>query len=228
MKHRNENGFTFLTFVGLMPAIFLSALILLSSYHLISKYAEAQSTCRSHVMEAQKSLGEKLTKLMDLNPKARSLRLEDARLKSAIALALVTSPPAAIPLKKLLDINLFRQGVLRGEQEMIIMNATREAREIMSQLRSNLKNSYHSSVSLKIFKNPIFAIAPDHLPVPFFTELQAIKVNWKINMSDLFSRDFLFHFQKTGYLKEIKGTCAATLIKRGDVWNPKLHQAKFL
>jgi hypothetical protein len=166
--------------------------------------------------------------LMDLNPQAQALRTEEAHLQKAIVVALATQPPAAIPLQKLLEINHVRQAVLRGEQEKIIATATIHARKNLESLHSDFPKKTHfkySNIFLKVYKSPLTAIAPDHLPVPFFTDLQTIQVKWKIPMDNFIPNFLLQLFPNSPH--QVRGKCAATLIKKGDVWNPKLHQAKF-
>lgn len=224
----NNGGFTLIGISFLILPLFLSCMVVIGSFHLIERYTDIQKICRSHVLSAQKSLGKKLMDLMDLNPKAQGLRAEEATLQKAIAIALVTHPPAAIPFQKLLEINHVRQAILRGKQEKIIATATITARKSMETLYSDFPKQTHfkySNIFLKVYKKPLTAIAPDHFPLPYFTDLQTIQVSWKIP-TDNFIPNFLLGLFPNGP-SQVRGECAATLLKKGDVWNPKLHQARF-
>lgn len=215
-----------LSLVFLIPIIFFFCLVTVASYQLITKYTQVQHECRTHVLRTQQVLGKKLKELMDLNPRAKFLRVEEAQLRATIA-SLAAIPPATIPFINLLNINLARQTALRFQQEKVIATATIEGKKIMGELPYKIKNPKYSSVNLKIYKSPPFAIAPDHQPLPFFTELQTIKVNWQYSIGDFIPDVTLKFFSKTNYPVIIEGKCAATLIRKGDVWNPKLHLARF-
>jgi hypothetical protein len=222
----NQNGFSMLSLSFLLPILFFSCMVILASYHMITKYTEVQNECRSHVLKAQQDLGKKLVELINLNPDAQKLRAEEVRLKAIIA-SLAATPPAAVPFVEALEINKARQAFLRLRQEKIIFTANLEAKKEMGELPFKIKNAQYSSPSLKIYKSPAFAIAPDHLPMPFFTELQTIKVNWSYPIEEFVPTNLLKLFSATNYPLTIQGKCAATLIKKGNVWNPKLHLAKF-
>lgn len=224
----NNNGFTFIGISFLMVPIFLCCLIVAGSYQLIHKYTDVQNVCRSHVLKTQKNLGKKLRELMELNPKAQSLRAQEAFLRKSIAAALATFPPAAAPFQQLLEVNLVRQGILRGQQEKILFTATSEARRTMQTLSTDFPKQIHfkySNIFLKVYKKPLTAIAPDHLPIPLFTDLQTIQVKWKTPTNYFVPQILLQLFPQTP--SQVKGQCSATLIKKGDVWNPKLHLARF-
>lgn len=224
----NNDGFTLIGISFLILPLFLACMVVIGSFHLIERYTSLQKTCRTHVLSAQKSLGKKLMDLMDLNPKAQSLRAEETTLLKAIAIALATNPPSAIPFQKLLEINHIRQAILRGQQEKIISTATMDARKIMETLYSDFPKQTHfkySDIFLKVYKKPPSAIAPDHLPLPFFTDLQTIQVKWEIPTANFIPNFLLKLFPKGP--QQVKGKCAGTLIKKGNIWNPKLHQARF-
>jgi hypothetical protein len=222
----SEKGFSMLSFSFLIPIAFFFCMVILASYHIITKYTQIQSECRSHVLGAQQVLGKKLKELMDLNKNARELRAEEAKLRATI-LSLSAFPPATVPFVELLDANLIRQGLLRTKQEGIILSANLQARKIMEELPPKINHVKYSSVGLKVYKSPLAAIAPDHLPVPFFTEFQTIKVSWQYSIGEFVPGILLDLFAKTNYPKTVEGKCAATLIKKGDVWNPKLHLVRF-
>jgi hypothetical protein len=223
---KEQHGFSVLAFSFLIPIGFFCCMVVLASYHIITKYTHIQNECRSHVMEAQQLFGKKLKELMDLNKDASALRAEERKLRVTI-LALSVTPAAAAPFVELLHINLFRQGVLRTKQEEILLSASMGARKIMAELSARINNAKYSSVGLRVYKSPLTAIAPDHLPVPFFSELQTIKVKWNYSISDFVPSILLTLFSNTNYPKTVEGSCAATLVQKGEVWNPKLHLARF-
>lgn len=223
---KNQMGFSILNFCFLIPIIFSACLLVMGSYQLIVKYTDTQRECRTHVLRAQQVLGQKLKNLLDLNPQATALRIEERNLRIALQAARLLPPVAAI-LQAKLYANQLQQSILRGKQEMILAHAKLEARAIMADLPSKIRGSTHSNIHLKVYKNPPLAIAPDHHTVPFFREAQALKVNWKMQISEFVPQIILDIFATTGYPKTITGFCAATLVQKGDVWNPKLHLAKF-
>ena len=223
---RNQIGFSALSICFLIPIIFFAFSVMLGSYQLITKYTDTQRECRTHVLRAQQTLGKKLKDLLDLNPKAKALRAQEKALRIAL-LAARALPPVAAAIQVRLDINQLQQGILRGEQELIIASAQREARNIMARLPTKIKGARYSSVNFKIYKDPPLAIAPDHHTVPFFTELQTLKVDWKIPITDFIPQILLNVFVKTNYPNSVSGKCSATLVQKGNVWNPKLHLAKF-
>jgi len=220
---KNQKGFSILNFCFLVPIIFTGSVLAAGSYQLISKYTDAQRECRTHVMKAQQILGAKLKELLDLNPKAKALRVKERALR--IALAANPLPPVAAALVLQLNYNLLQQSILRGRQEMIIASAKFEAQKEMSDLPSKVSGVKYSRVGLKIYKSPPNAIAPDHLTLPLFTEVQTLKANWKVPITEFVPEIILDVFKN--YPSTVEGKCAATLVKRGNVWNPKLHLARF-
>lgn len=229
---KNQMGFTLINFSFLVPIVFAGMMLVVISFQLIAKYTDYQKTCRSSVMKTQQLLGQKLKELMDLNPQAKTLRAEEAFLKKSIATALATFPPAAIPFVKALEINLVRQGILRGRQELIQTTALIEARKTLGMYKLEFAmirsaEAETSKPSLMIYKSPPTAIAPDHLPLPFFSELQTIKASWKVSIDELLPMKALEYFLMFNYPQFIEGKCSATLVQKGGVWNPKLHLAKF-
>lgn len=220
---KNQRGFSILNFCFLIPIIFAGSVLVAGSYQIISKYTDAQRECRTHVMSSQKILGSKLKDLLDLNPRAKALRAEEKGLK--IARAAATLPPAIAAIQAKIVYNQFQQSILRGQQEMIIASAKIQAQGEMAKLPSKVKGVKYSRISLKVYKTPANAIAPDHNTMPFFTEAQALKANWKVPITEFVPKIILDLFNN--YPSTIEGKCAATLVQKGKVWNPKLHLAKF-
>lgn len=223
---KNQMGFSMLNICFLIPILFFGFTVVVGSYHLITKYTDTQKECRTHVLRAQQALGKKLKDLMDLNPRAKALRAQERALRIALIAARLAPPLAAI-LQVRLNVNQLQQGVLRGQQEMILASGKFEAQRIMASLPFKIKGVKYSSVNLKVYKTPPLAIAPDHETLPFFTEVQTLKANWRLPISEFVPQIILDIFAKTNYPRDVVGKCAATLVKKGDVWNPKLHLAKF-
>lgn len=220
---KNQWGFSMLNFCFLIPIIFASGVLVFGSFQIISKYTDAQRECRIHVMGAQQILGQKLKELLDLNPLAKSLRTQEKTLKIARAAAILPSVIAAIQAK--IIINQFQQSILRGKQELILATAKIQAQREMAKLPTQINGVKFSNPHLKVYKSPPNAIAPDHHTMPFFTEVQTLKAHWKVPIQNFVPKIILKVFKN--YPSAIEGKCAATLIRKGDVWNPKLHQARF-
>lgn len=219
----NQRGFSILNFCFLVPIVFSGSVLVFGSYQIISKYTDAQRECRTHVMKAQQILGEKLKLLLDLNPEAKTLRTKEKVLRAAIAVSVVPPVTAALVIK--LNFNLLQQSILRGRQEMIIASAKFQAQAEMADLPLKVKGVKYSNVGLKVYKSPPNAIAPDHHTLPFFTEVQTLKADWKVPIADFVPEIILDVFKK--YPPTVEGRCSATLVKKGQAWNPKLHLARF-
>lgn len=214
-----------LNFMFLIPVAFTFCMLIVASYQLISKYTDVQRDCRTHVLNAQKILGEKLKELIDLNEPAQKLRTEEKRLRLAIQVAAIPAVQAALRIK--LYANLAQQGLLRAQQEKLILSAKSQATLKLSELPRLIPGAQYSPVGLRVAKSPPLAIAQDHNPVPFFTEAQAIRVRWRIPTVDFVPDVVLKIFKEINYPLTIAGKCGATLVKKGEAWNPKLHLARF-
>lgn len=223
----NQKGLTSLNFALLFFPIFLFVMLMMTSFQLIDFYSKTQKICRNQILLAQKYLGKNLERLIALNRQASTLRSEEAKLKATIA-SLAAVPPAAAPFVKLLKINQFRQGVLRGRQEMLISSAKHAARSEIQRFKTAVApgvRARDSKVRLMVLKKPTSAIAPSFYPATNFEDLQTISIRWKVLLSDVVSNP-LFQFFKNAS-RFLIGQCAATLIPKGESWNPKLTTAKY-
>lgn len=223
---KTQSGFTLVQILFLIPILFSGGILIATCHALINKYTLIQRECRTAALEAQKILGESLKNLMDLNSPAKALRVEEQRLRTAL-IAARAFPPVAAVLQLKLNINLTQQGILRAKQELLIATAKTRSHSILSKLYKTIRFVHYTSPDLKVYKTPQNAIAPDHKPVPFFKEAQTIRVRWNLPLSDFIPEMIFKLFQSAEYPKNVKGSCAATLIQKGEVWNPKLHLAKF-
>lgn len=224
MNH--QKGFGMLNILFLIPILFAFAMVVIASHQMISHYTYIQRECRTQVLKAQQELGKNLKKLIELNPKAQALRTEEKALQVSL-IAARALPPLAAAIQAKLNFNRLQQQILRGRQELLITTAKIQAQRHMANLLGKIKKVRYSSTDLKIYKSPLNAIAPDHNPVPLFKEAQAIHVQWKLPIEEFVPQVVLRIFKNTNYPKTIAGQCAATLIQKGDIWNPKLHLARY-
>ncbi len=221
-----QKGFVIIHILFLVPLFFSVGVLILTSHRIITKYTEAQRLCREHVLEAQQILGKNLKALLDLNPRAKALRVEENALRTAL-LAARAFPPVAAVLQARLNVNLTQQGVLRAQQELLITSGKARAYSVLSQLRAKIHSANHSFPVLKVYKTPQNAIAPDHDTLPFFENVQTIRIRWSLPLSHFIPQIVLNLFKSNHYPTKVRGVCAATLVQKGEVWNPKLHLARF-
>ncbi len=220
-----QSGITSLNLVLILLPLVMFAMLIFTSYQLIDYYSKTQKLCRSQVLLAQKTIGLSLQKLIGLNNNASSLRAEERRLKAA--LVPVAGTPAAVPIIKLIKVNHFRQSVLRGRQELLIRTAKFRARNLIQKLRGQLgaKVTVRTTpIVFEVQKKPPHAVAPSFYPVAHFEQRQLISVRWTLKLQHVIANPLLSYLNGS---KTIKGRCAATLVAKGDSWDPKLRMARF-
>lgn len=185
---RSSRGFGNLTLMAMLP--FLLTVLLAGSLFAthLKDWNQQHHFCHQQLLEHQNRLRSHLVKLLRLNPKARSLRLQEKAARIALRAALASRHPAAISAAQL---NLQRihkkQGLLDQQQKLILTWAKSEALKFKTQIRLQLqkqKPQFHSSPQtpsypLAVRALPPMGLAPEYIPVADFAQHQSLGLEFE-------------------------------------------------
>ncbi len=201
--------------------------------------SRSRSLCERHAMILQNDLTQHLESLLQLNPRARSLRRKLNRLKTQYAAAISAGQEAiAIALQNQIRNVSAEQLALNAEQRAIIMAANSHIESDADQWRYALRgmSPLIAQRNLQVVATPRGQIAPEYEPVANFSNKQAIRAQYQMTMAQLLDGTTSGHLNGniissllavtgnpiSGIVKE---SCAATVAQRGSHFYARLWWA---
>lgn len=226
---RPESGFATLTMLILVPALLTVLIALATAYFIFERQALSQSVCVQESVQAQLKLAEVLKRLLNLNPRARTLRRQRAAADRAVAIAARTGMPQAIASAKAVQTAVkLLQASLRGAQLRLLAEA-REARvdherRLANRLRSLRTSPVRSQalfpLPLAVLEQPLGSASPDFIPARPFERLQQQRFRFQVDLQPPFlPRDWAI-----GHLR-LDSECSATLTPEKDRWQVRILAA---
>jgi hypothetical protein len=239
---KSKKGFATVLLLSLLPVILAAGLALFFTFNFLKSDLAVLNVCRAKELEVQSKVGRNLTKLLTLNPRALTLRLEEARAEKALASAVESGNPAAIAAAEayLLSIKMRRQD-LHVRQRALIETADawlragslelphelqqewfRHHRGLSSWLESRFQIGHVRAAKFAVMPD-LPEVAPVYLLPPDFVEAQAWKQSWRFQLATTgWSRGF---FKFNGGFER---SCTVSLYPDGDDWVAHLKKDKSL
>lgn len=203
----DQRGFVLVFMVSLLPFV-LSLMFLIKKVGLVQlEYSQKLHACREKVLEAQQTLGQALTRLMRLNPKAEKLRRE-RKAADKVVRSTIGMPAAHAAARAVQAIVIAKQIALRAEQAQIKTRAIFEANRSLNTLRSEKKANWEAP-KFAIRATPPLDLSPSYETLPNFEHRQSITIRMQTKNA-------------------VPLECSATLEKESTRWRPKLGKGKFL
>jgi len=212
--------------VTLIPVFLAMLLALVAITYATKKTWLAQSLCIQNAFSLQRDLGKTLTQLMNLNPRAQSLRREkiraDAQLQEAV---LSGQPPLILAAKTQVMVVRLRQMALRREQQRLIGEAQMRRLRTRAELSHALVRMGHParihqrqpppSRDLAVAPSPATSLSPDYLPMTDFTLFQREEYEFSIDLNPKWPG-----IPREPWIQTSR--CAATLKRKDLTWAPHL------
>lgn len=215
--------------MALLPLL-LTLLVTLATFAGgLKRWTEMTSSCRISVLDGQAEMARLLIELESLNPQARSLQQARAVADQALAAARaskVAPAIAAAALHQRLVMGVQRR--LRMKQEMLLARARGvppgtpiKARRLARSLAVRLGPRPWSGLAVRPV--PANSDSPEFLPVPNFTQAQALQLKFQV---DLLSEVPSWLKQWIGPKATLSSHCEATLNKEKNLWQAQLSADK--
>lgn len=231
----NQKGFALTVTLALLPVILAGFFIAGATIGFIQQDLGLKHACRSGGIAGQKQVSAILTRLLDLNPKARSLKNKYDSLQRQLALTPDPRHKAALMIR--IGMVQAQRMALDLQQKTLLAQGHSELRLAHLKTQKNIARTFQtlSSSFLEIRHSRLFGkaprlavrpdfsdIAPTYSPVPAFSVAQALAHEWQYQVSLAKPYSYFlpgrFQFQKA---------CAVTLKKEGQKWIPQITKAKF-
>ena len=237
LQFQNENGFSVVALLALMPLIVMLLTALAASALLLGTDAELKQDCRATLLRGQDEIASALNSLLALNPQAKALR--SARAATEAALLVAADPASQVTLQtKLVEIKA-EQVALAMKQRMLIMQAKRLSRSTPEAAKSRLLTTtrrrsnvagaestspLHSNVHVAAFHvvaTPSSSETPDYNPSANFSIEQHMSVTAEWPLAAILPawlRNILGDVGLT-----LKTSCEATINKGDSGWQSQLQ-----
>lgn len=157
-QRKRNGGYALVGLLSMMPVL-LTIFFATASFALLAReHTRSQTLCKNHLFNMQDNISNLLNKLINLNPKARNLRIQNQSAQRQLQLAVLSANAIKIALAeaRLIQIKLARI-LLDTEQKNLIAEANSLLQTSAIKLRHNLRQRL---VHLKL--NPL-AVHPDVL-----------------------------------------------------------------
>lgn len=222
----NEDGFSLISFVIVLPALMtvISALLLATGLGL--RHRHNQHLCQKQVLNLQIKQAKHMENLLKLNPKARALRRERRLADKALKSALRSGHPKIIMIAKAAQVAVkSRQLILRGKQQVLISQSKVGLSNSLSQIRLAQKKADGKvrfdkvPKSLPVFSKGTESGSPTYHVFPSVAEIQMVAVQWKQQIPKPW-HDLLRYLEFEE--RSVVGKCAATIRKRSRKWRGEL------
>lgn len=241
----NPKGFVMIYLLALMPLLMsaLTAYLLMNTS--LQTWMESSHICRTTLLETQKNVSADLEKLLALNPSVKTVRLQIATTRVAIAAAIAANQGYALPqLYRLLVQFENQEHALGVAQKALIASANLKMLSGPQKVETALRKQYlqltprlAEFVSFKLINTwsspTLLAVKPDHPNRPAaiyelknnFKRQQSLQVFWKtqLHIQPLQWTKNWFHFKG-----EKKDSCVASLEQKEQKWISILNEDKFL
>jgi hypothetical protein len=183
------------------------------AYRLVQKEDRAFSICLAKVWHAQNDQKKILEKLLRLNAQVAKLRAARTQAQIRLAAAVASgAPPAIAAAKAHLSYVNAQLLVLHNRQQVLLANANIVARNFNTVTkfaiaqRTTAQHIAIDEMSLAVVASPPNEIAPFYSVREPFALAQRAGAKWKI--------------------KNLRGSCHATLDKRGGRWFIQMYEDK--
>ncbi|NUN04407.1 MAG: hypothetical protein HUU57_01480 [Bdellovibrio sp.] len=239
MNHlKSEKGFALAMIMALLPVFVVGLIILFSVVNVTQTDLSVKHVCRKEGLTAQKRVAPLLTSLLNLNPLARSLRLQLLAAQAARALAIAQQNWLLVDkqTKKINEL-MQKRKELDIRQKQIIQQSNLILAFHHSATRTRLRQTLQSrsdvlmSLQMRAFngKAPKLAVRPDdsdiappYSPQEDFEHKQSLAHEWQYRLS--VRRPFSL-FVSNEF--DFKKSCAVTLVKENSKWQPTVSKGKF-
>jgi hypothetical protein len=227
----NQRGVSTIFLLGLLP-FFLALGFGFAAFSLAFKsYVQAQHRCRVHVLRAQHRMAGSLNKLLELNPRARTLRTERTAADRSVTAA-ASFPPALAAAKAWQASVIALQLQLAAQQRTLLSTARMDGAQELSELnlesgRIGVQLGGVPPTRLKVLARPMSDLSPDYEVVPVFEKAQEIRLTWKIPQRTYFK--IAFKTIPPNASKDfgvLSGACAATMKRLNGKWIGALSEGK--
>ncbi len=236
----SDRGFGIVGFLVLLP--FLVSLLALTAGSALLMKADAhlKHECRTSLLGSQRSVAEKLSQLLAMNPEATALR--EAYLEAQAEVKAAQGYPVLLaPALIHLHVVEAARTAFSIKQRSLILHA--ELESAAAPLRARLaivkglsEEAHTNGVSSPSFRSsmrrghfdveatPKFDRTPDYNPSQQFSSKQTVDVNVKADVGPLLP-DWLRKLLPNGKL-EVSSHCQATIYKEEDEWIETLNAVK--
>ncbi len=211
---RDSIGNTLIGFLIFLPILLSSLAILSTSSFYLKEKTKALSICRQYLLEIQGQMSIALEKLENLNPLAKSLRIQRRNLEYLLSITDLASKP--LILAKLARVTA-QQIKLFAQQKLIIKKVEVYAMRHLRLLKTKVYGSKTTLISsskvpiaakLAVVAVPSMSLSPSYKTVWNFTQKQSINVSWVEKPAQIVP-SFLRSF--TGKMPSVSGKCQSTL-----------------
>lgn len=202
----------------LVPLLVTILTTLAASISTLIAFQKSQKLCRSLAISAQEIQGEALEKILQLNPTAKSLRIQEKALKAAIAAAAVT-PGAQATLDKLyLSLRAIQaaQKTLDVKQKTILFTANQRSTSMASSKTPQLPAR---KLRLRIHAKTSEP-APEYDLDMNFERAQTLSYNYKLVLKNVLPGWLIKFFYK---VSDLDMECSSTLKQKEKKWRPALN-----
>ncbi len=238
---KSSEGFATILFLSLLPLILAAGIALFFAFDLLKSDLAILNVCRAKALAVQNKAGRNLTKLLKLNPRAVSLRAEEARAEKILVSAVESGNPGAIAAAEayLLSVKMRRQDLHIRQRALIdtadawlAAGGTELPRELQrewlqhhrglsSWLESRFQTGRTSLAKLAVMAD-LPEVAPVYLLRPDFVEAQAWKQTWSFRLTTIgWARRYL------NFNGGFERSCTVSLYVDGEEWFARLKKDKF-
>lgn len=217
--HDNQQG-NFLILFIFSITIFLGIIgtISASGFYLKQK-TQTLTVCRSNLISIQNNMKLNLISLMALNGKAKFLRVSKETTKKSLKIALsIGQIKLAATLKGILKKIEISQKILKLKQQALLTSAITFSVAKFISLKSSISVDIKQapfSKKLAVRKVDPWSLTPSYYPEYNFTSKQEIKIIWE---EDPLRNVPRFIRKMFANIPMVKGSCAASLKKKGANW----------
>ena len=212
INQTGEEGFIMIISLAIIPLLLCICFLLVaySNYSYVS--LTALNTCRKHLLTGQDKIRLEMTKLIDMNPRAKSMRKQVKQARRAVQNA--KTPYSLAAATAYLIFTLGRQQLLAGEQKIHISKAKLYGLTYSSKLVRDLKKLNKDSkinvgdFPFALIHSPASSPTPDYEEENNFINQQKVEASWSMKNYNLKFVNALIN-QATS--PDIKGNCGASI-----------------
>ncbi|MBE8163363.1 MAG: hypothetical protein HAW63_05185 [Bdellovibrionaceae bacterium] len=208
-------------FLSFFPVLLSLCLGFNVSSQIIYYKQKAQYICQRYHLAHQKQLQKKIARLLQLNLKAKKMRIQLKHAKQSLKIAKLSMiPPIIATAQSFLAFVLAKQLVLFTKQKNILYSAIKLSNKAKKQLKkrlnqafdkNNIKDYSYKQVGLAVYPKPLLSFSPSYYLMPAFSYAQGSYTFFYLNIKNLLP-PLLQSLLPNSQLFKIK--CSATLMKK--------------
>lgn len=188
----------------------------------------SQAHCIQQATVLQNDLKQTLEKLLRLNPKAASLRVQRQTADNALRAAISSGNPYAIAAAQAYWTAVYlQQTALRAKQELLLRQAEQQRQTAHRELRNKLRDVQAAHLdsrkyywrALAVEAKPIASLTPNYEPLPMFKYFQQHRFRFAVDLAPEFAREWF-----SGRLVQTT-ECAVTLNGKEKAWSIQILAA---